>query len=284
MVSRVAVPVLVLVLGLLQRSSCSACSSDDTCTDGRFCNFDDGSSGYCEDCHSCGPPDETMCYSCGINEVAGMHDCAARCPNYVARCDSYCSDPCDTFSCPPAECAGCSEVCAGEECGSGPGAQCNPAAADWHDDCPQGSGFDPGFIIPLVLNVLFFGTIGFAVKAHLDRRRENKRRAANPSQGMAQPGTQMAQGRVPMPMAQAQAMPMTMQITLPPGATPGQSIQVNANGQVLAVVVPPGAQPGAQITIQVPAAQQAVSAVPMQQAVAVPMTAGATVQQGIALD
>jgi hypothetical protein len=225
--------------------------------------MDDVTSGSCEPCSGCD------CYICGLQTVEGMHSCAASCPNYVALCVTNCDQPCDTFSCPPAECAGCDAT-----------SICHPDASDWHDDnCAHGddsSGPDLSGILPVVFGVLASAFVGFVIRNMVKERRD----AANKSPDVEQSGAQMAQGRAPKPAAQLQAVPaqmVPMQIVLPPGATPGQPIQVNVNGQMMTVVVPAGTQPGGQITIQVPALQQAVCAVPMT-------ADGGTVHQGIVLN
>ena len=63
------------------------------------------------------------------------------------------------------------------------------------------------------------------------------------------------------PVAQAQ---VPMVVTVPPGASGGQLIQLDANGTMMQVQVPVGLSQGQQFQVMVPAPQQAQVAVPVQ--------------------
>ena len=259
----------VRVLGLLAGVHAEACSTLNPCPSGQFCNMNDVTSGSCESCNTdCG----SNCYSCGLNTIEGQNNCAANCSQYTPRCEARCGeDHCGAFPCPPAQCGGCP---LNTYCNPS-----NPIRADWHSRCPAGwhdEGSPIGTILASLPLLIPFLCIVYARRARLNRIRKAQQ------QQQQQQGMQLAQADMPLPTQQQVAMPMSgglvpMQIVLPPGAVPGQSIQVNVNGQIMSVVVPPGAQPGSQITIQVPAPQQDVpamptaAAVPMQQATAVPV-------------
>lgn len=64
----------------------------------------------------------------------------------------------------------------------------------------------------------------------------------------------MAPPQMATPMQQQQPAGQVMQITCPPGVSPGQQVQVQGpNGQPIAVQVPPGVGPGMLFSVQVPA-------------------------------
>ena len=55
-----------------------SCSTAKPCPNDRFCNFDNGDSGFCEACADCGGPDVDMCNACGLPN-AGADDCVSAC-------------------------------------------------------------------------------------------------------------------------------------------------------------------------------------------------------------
>ena len=58
----------------------AACTADNSCPGGMFCNFDGGESGSCEMCTDCGGSTDNWagCTTCGLPE-AGAADCTASC-------------------------------------------------------------------------------------------------------------------------------------------------------------------------------------------------------------
>jgi len=80
--------ILVLTTLILYRCDFSAkaiCTADSPCESGSFCNFDDDTSGFCEECTV-----DLCCTNLGLINEKGVDDCQDRCDE-----EDYCQDRCD---------------------------------------------------------------------------------------------------------------------------------------------------------------------------------------------